>query len=195
MPAMLGGLWTTVANARLLQQMRESANGESTLPPLDRLVAGVRKSATVNLDHSGTSMPSRASNVAASWASCMHVMEVPPVLPGSEHTPVVLVHTRETDSPPKTPNRPLVPILRHSEDPVLPTAPPLKPHHRGPPLQGCLKGTPTIGCRGSDRIETLQTGADCGGCGMPWARRTSRGATMRAPCVLDRWDPTEKLRM
>ena len=47
---------------------------------------------------------------------------------------MVLVHTPETDSLPKTPNRPLVPISRHSEDPVLlpgkATAPPLGPHHR-----------------------------------------------------------------
>ena len=40
--AKLGGLWTTVASARKLhreQLMREIANRESTLPPLDRLVA------------------------------------------------------------------------------------------------------------------------------------------------------------
>ena len=43
------------------------------------------------------------------------------------------------------------------------------------PLKGCVKGTPAIGCRGPDRIETPQTVADCGGCGEPWARRTSRG--------------------
>ena len=45
-PAELGGPWTKVANARLLQrgcreqQMREIANHESTLPPLDRRAAG-----------------------------------------------------------------------------------------------------------------------------------------------------------
>ena len=50
---------------------------------------------------------------------------------------MVLVRTPETDSLPKMPNRPLVPISQRSEDPALlprkATAPPLKPHHRGPP--------------------------------------------------------------
>ena len=164
--------------------MREIVNRESTLPPLDRLVAarGNRRQGI------WTSLAPPFLHGPATWLRpglpirTALSKEVPPVLPRAEHTQVVLVRTPETDSLPKMPNRPLVSILQRSEDPAPPsrkTAQPLKPHHRGPPLQGCVKSTP-VGCRGPDRIETPQTVADCGGCGVPWARRTSRGATMRS---------------
>ena len=188
MPARLGGLWTTVVNAREMQRgsrqqlMREIANCESIRPPLDRQVAARRPG-------TWTTLAPPCLRGPASWprpglpARTALSKEVP-ILPLAEHTRVVRVHLPETDSLPKMPNRPLLPISQRFEGPTLllgkVTAPPLKPHHRGPPLQGCLKGTPAIVCRGPDRIETPQTVASCEGCGLPWGWHTSRGATTRS---------------
>ena len=89
--AMPVGLWTTVASARQLQKgcrkqlMREIANRESTtLPLLDRLVAargiGNRESRPLWHFHAFTGQQ-RGGVLGIAL-----LKEVPPVLPGAEHT-------------------------------------------------------------------------------------------------------------
>ena len=108
------------------QLMREIANRESTLPPLDRLVA------------------ERGNRRQGIWTTralpCLHgpATWLHPGLPAHcalEGGPSSSsVHTLGRDSLPKMPNRPLVPISQRSEDPALfpekAIAPPLKPHQR-----------------------------------------------------------------
>ena len=103
------------------QLMREIANRESIRPPLDRQVA-VRGNRRPGI---WTTLAPPCLHGPATWprpglpARTALSKEVLPILPGAEHIHVVRVHLPETDSLPKMPNRPLVPISQRFEDPTL----------------------------------------------------------------------------
>ena len=93
--------------------MREIANRESTLPPLDRLAAARGNRRQGNW----TTLALPYLHGPATWLRPGLPARI--ALSKEEHTHVVLVHTPETDSLPKMPSRPLVPISQRTEDPAL----------------------------------------------------------------------------
>ena len=179
--------WTTVANARELQsgsleQLKREpcVHSPTSVSTGWRAEFGDRESGPLWNLHAFIKRWLRLGLPARTALS----KEDFPILPRTEHTPVVRVPSPETDSLPKMPSRPLEPTSPRFEGPTLlpgtEDAPPLKAHHRGPPLRECLRGTPATDCRVPDRIETPLMVADCEGCGWPWARHTSRRATTRS---------------